>query len=150
MKKILFGAAALFVLSLAVHAQVAMDRSDILNDPEWQKVYDDYTPDESLIAALRTKAPELQIDVYLGTWCSDSKNHVPVLLKILDVADLPGVTVNWFAVERKASPEQKFYAEERMVERVPTFIFLVDGVEQGRIIENPQSSILEDTLAMLR
>lgn len=128
--------------------QKPVDRAGILQDPEWKKIYDDYVPDAELIAGLRSQAAGLKADVYFAFWCSDSLNHVPVFLKILDVAAVPGFKADFYEVERKATAEQKYYVEEMMVEKVPTFIFYADGVEIGRIVENPAHSILEDILTV--
>jgi hypothetical protein len=150
MKCFLLSMAALFFLTIAAWGQVAIDRSDILKDPEWQSVYDAYTPDAGLIAILREQDRDLRIDVYLGLWCSDSRNHVPVFLKILDSAGLSRLKVNFFTVERKKEAGRQFFVPERKVERVPTFLFLVGEDEIGRIVENPLKTILEDMLEILR
>lgn len=147
MKKLII--CGLASLSFCAWGQQAIDRSEILRDPEWKEVYNGYVPDAGLIATLKHRMPETTIDVYLGLWCGDSRDHVPVFLKIMDALEAAGPKVNWYGVERKADPAQKYYAEERRVERVPTFIFLRGGEEKGRIVETPELSILEDMLAIL-
>jgi hypothetical protein len=149
--RILFWILALVpVFMVCAWGQAAVDRSAILETPEWQSIYDSYTPDEGLLVRLREKARDLAVDVYLGFWCSDSRNNVPVFLKILDVAAISGIDVHFYSVERKKNPEVRFFVEDREVERVPTFIFMVNGVERGRIVENPISTILEDIVDILR
>ncbi len=145
-KTVMYGLA---LACLCAWGQQAIDRSEILRDPEWKKVYDGYIPDAELIMTLKNMAPEMRIDVYLGLWCSDSRDHVPVFLKIIDGMDAPGLAIDLYLVERKTAPGQKYYVEEKSVERVPTFIFYRDGEEMGRIIENPRLSILEDMLAIM-
>lgn len=130
----------------AAWAQKPVDKAGILQDPEWKKIYDDYVPSGEAIARLREKAAGLKADVYFAFWCSDSLNHVPVFLKIMDAVAAPGFNVNFYELERKADPEQKYFLEEMLVEKVPTFIFYAAGVEIGRIVENPANSILEDML----
>ncbi len=140
------------LLFLAVPAlgQRPLERGEILKDGEWKAVYDGCVPDPALVASLKSLAPEMRIDVYLGFWCGDSKDHVPVFLKIVDALESPGLQVNFFAVERKATPGLRFYVEGPAVERVPTFIFYrSDGVEKGRIVETPRVSILEDMLTIM-
>ena len=129
--------------------QTPVDRSAILQDPEWKKAYDEYVPDAALIENLRSKAPELKADVYLAFWCDDSKVHVPVFLKILDAVNVPEFKVNFFAVERKAAPEQKYYVADLEIEKVPTFIFYANDFEMGRIVENPKNSILQDMMIIV-
>jgi hypothetical protein len=149
MKRIAFLAVALVFVSGSAMGQTAVAKADILKDPEWKKIYDAYVPDAALIENLKAKAPELKIDVYLGTWCSDSKNHVPVFLKILDAIDVPELKVNFYAVEKKATADQQYYVADMMVEKVPTFIFYVNDFEMGRIVENPKNSILQDIMIIV-
>ncbi len=118
--------------------QKAVDKAGILQDPAWKKIYDDYQPDAELIANLKNKAAELKADVYFAFWCDDSKNHVPVFLKILDALNVPEFKVNFFEVERKATADQKYYVEEMMVEKVPTFIFLRQRLRDGAHRREPQ------------
>ncbi|MBN2345360.1 MAG: thioredoxin family protein [Candidatus Aminicenantes bacterium] len=149
MKRFLLSLVALAFVGGSVWAQKEIDRATILQDPEWAQVYEAYVPDAVLIENLRGKAPELKIDVYLGTWCSDSKNHVPVFLKILDAVNVPELKVRFFAVDRKADPGQKYFVNEAEVEKVPTFIFFVNGFEMGRIVENPKNSLLQDMMIIV-
>jgi hypothetical protein len=129
--------------------QKAVNRADILLNPEWKKIYDDYKPDTQLIENLKNRAPELKADVYFAYWCDDSKNHVPVFLKILDALQVPEFKVNFYEVEKKATADQKFYVEDMMVEKVPTFIFYANDFELGRIVENPKNSILQDMMIIV-
>jgi len=145
-----FTISLLLFLAAPALGQRPLERGEILKDGEWKAVYDGCVPDPALVASLKSLALEIRIDVYLGLWCGDSKDHVPVFLKIVDALESPDLQVNFFAVERKAAPEQKYYAEEAGVERVPTFIvFSPDGKEKGRIVETPKVSILEDLINLL-
>lgn len=151
MKKLFITAWLPLFVALCAWGQKAVDKGDILKDPEWKKIYDAYTPDPEWIENLRQRAAEMKADVYFAFWCDDSKNHLPVFLKILDAVHVPEFKVNFFALERKATPDQKFYVAEMEVEKVPTFIFTstVNGFELGRIVENPKSSILQDMMIIV-
>lgn len=137
------------VLSGGLFGQQAVDGDALLADPEWRSGYDGCQPDPALLASLRERIRGSRLEVYFAFWCGDSRNHVPVFKKIVDLLDLPELAVEYFAVERKASPEQMYYVAGKGVERVPTFIVYRDGSEIGRIIENPKASILEDLLNIL-
>jgi len=114
---------------------------------EWKKNYTDFEVDSAILDTLKTKTGEnLRIDIYLAIWCGDSRSNVPKFIKILDALEAQGLTVNYFTVERKPSSDVKYFVEELKVERVPTFIFYRGGKEIGRIIENPQKSLIEDFL----
>lgn len=146
-KKILLLALAL--LSAGVWGQKNIDRADILLLPEWQQVYDAYAPEAAAVASLRSKVPGLRADVYFGSWCDDSKNNVPLFLKIIDSIDEPEFKVSFHTVEKKPTTGQKYFVEDVLVEKVPTFIFYRNDVEIGRIIENPKESMLQDMMQIL-
>lgn len=127
-----------------------IDRDKILQTgKEWQDNYARYRVDESLLDTLKSKlGKNLKIDVYLGLWCSDSRNNVPKFIKILDKLETK-VPVNYYNVPRKPGKNVKYFIEDLKVERVPTFIFYRDGKEIGRIIENPKKSLVEDFLEII-
>ncbi|MBZ5497415.1 MAG: thioredoxin family protein [Acidobacteriia bacterium] len=113
---------------------------------EWQDKYDKYEPAADMVDALKTKlGADMKIDVYLGLWCPDSRNNVPLFIKILDRLGTE-VPVRYFGVPRKANKDVKYYVEEMKVERVPSFIFYRDGEEIGRIVEKPKTGLLEDIM----
>ncbi len=132
---------------------------------EWQDNYKQYRVDPSLIDTIKSKtADNLKIDVYLGTWCSDSRNNVPKFMKIIDAlghdhqehkehqeheAHQDLVPVKYYNVGRKPNQDVKYYVKELKVERVPTFIFYREGKEIGRIVENPKTTLIEDFLEIV-
>jgi thiol-disulfide isomerase/thioredoxin len=150
MRKVTLTAALLFVC-LSVWGQKPVDRADLLKDPEWKKVYDAYTPDPELLANLKGHAPELKADVYFAFWCDDSRDHVPVFLKIVDALNVPEFQVRFYEVERKAAADQKYYVADLEIEKVPTFILssTANGFELGRIVEKPTNSLLQDMMIIV-
>lgn len=147
----IIGISVVIFLSPLLTGIEKMDKAQILKTgPEWGTNYVRYRVDESFLDALKAKIGDnLKIDVYLGTWCSDSLNNVPKFIKILDLVRNPNVVVNFYNVKRKASSDVKYYVEDLKVERVPTFIFYRDGKEIGRIVENPKNSLVEDFLEII-
>ncbi len=142
--------ALVFLFSAAVFGRQSAEEINkdkiLANGPEWKDKYDKYDPPADILSALKAKVDEhMKIDVYLGLWCPDSRNNVPVFLKIMDSlgADIP---IRYFAVPRKANRTDKYYVESMDVEKVPTFIFYRDGNEIGRIKENPKTSMIADML----
>src|SRR5688572_28901724 len=68
-------------------------RDSLLQEPfkSWfQKNYDAYKPDESVVAKLK-KIPvkDFTVEIFFGTWCGDSKRDVPRFFKIADAIGLP-------------------------------------------------------------
>jgi hypothetical protein len=128
-------------------AQKIEEEKILQTTAEWQENYDTYRYNPTYMETLKTKIGDnLKIDIYLGLWCSDSRNNVPGFMKILDALDQNNLTVNYYTVERKANKEVKYFVEDLKVERVPTFIFYRDGKEIGRIVENPNKTLIEDFL----
>jgi hypothetical protein len=152
MNRRLFITVALLLISFLCFANVPVheiSRDKILADKEWQENYDKCKPAPDLIEALESKLGNgLRIDVYLGLWCPDSRNHVPPFIKILDAAGV-SVPVRFLNVQRKPVKSIQYFSDEFQVERVPTFIFYRGGAEIGRIVENPKAGLIEDMLEIL-
>lgn len=113
----------------------------------WEKEYDAYEPSaEDLRALAALKGPAV-LDVYFGSWCSDSRRELPRLMKILDRASPPGLRVRFFGLDRSKRKPARL-ARRGAIERVPTLVFSAGGREIGRIVESPRST-LEHDLALL-
>jgi hypothetical protein len=121
---------------------------------EWYRSgYKDYTPKSEILEELRAvDTAGIDITVFLGTWCGDSRREVPRILKVLDEMGFPQenlalVGVDWVDEAHKQSPG----GEERGLEiyRVPTFIVERGGREISRFVEYPVLSVERDLLAIL-
>jgi thiol-disulfide isomerase/thioredoxin len=124
-------------------------REDILkNSPEWQAGLAAYAPKPEIIDRLRSLAMEIRIDVYFGTWCSDSKSHLPALFKVMEMADTPLLRADCYAVPEAKSKRAPFFRGND-IKNLPTFIVFVNGLEKGRIVEKPKKSIEEDLLEII-
>lgn len=114
--------------------------------------FEQYTPDAALLKNLKTLLREVDIQVFLGTWCGDSRREVPKFIKLLEAADYPMERLQLIGVDRRS----EFYKQSptgehvgRNILRVPTIILLKNGVEIGRIIERPRISLEADLCDML-
>jgi len=147
----IMGVSLVIFFSPLLTGQVKIDKNEMLaTGQEWKDNYMNYQVDESLLETLKAKIGEnLKIDVYLGTWCSDSLNNVPKFIKIIEALGADNLPVNYYNVNRKSGSDVKYYVEDLKVERVPTFIFYRDGKEIGRIIENPKNTLVEDFLEII-
>ena len=84
----------------------------------------------------------------MGTWCPDSRREVPRFMRILDMCKFPLDKVTFIGVDNtKLSPIGDY--DKLNIERVPTFIFLKNKIEVGRIIENPKTSLEQDMINIL-
>ncbi len=126
-------------------------RSQILSAvPDWEPVMAVYQPKPEAIEALKSAAEPVLIEAYFGSWCSDSKAHVPALFKVLDLADNPLLQASYTAMPRDKGGRSRFIPEGRSIDKLPTFIVFLNGKEAGRIVETPIHSVEEDLAALLR
>ena len=127
--------------------------------PGWNKEAESYSPLIEDVATLAAVKEDIEIICVLGTWCHDSQREVPRFWKILQEADNPHFELTMFAVGRSTDEKARdildnigfdvSLRETYNVELVPTFIFLSDDVELGRIIESPETSLEQDAATIL-
>lgn len=127
-----------------------IQRSDFMNAtfPRFQEVYDSAQIEDQFIEMIRELQAGVEVVVVLGTWCSDSKTHVPRFLKIADRAGILDDRIRFYGVDRSKKSADGVPDRYR-IERVPTFLFFKDGREVGRIVEAPRNSLEEDILVLL-
>lgn len=126
-----------------------LSKEEILqNLPDWQETVSSYFPSPEVIEKLRSIDEMVQIEVVLGTWCPDSKEHVSAYLKIMEMADNPNLFTTYIGIPRDKDARMPFI-EGKDIEKVPTFIITINGQEKGRIIEHPIKSIEEDLVEII-
>ena len=114
--------------------------------PVWRSIADHYEPDANAVARLRAITEPVRLEVVLATWCGDSKRHVPRLLKAVEAANNPNVTVELIGI----GPD--FETPMEMVQRanvtnVPTVIVRRGESEIGRYVETPAAATIEEDVA---
>ncbi len=124
----------------------------LANIPEYAQRKAEYSPDASEVEFMASAIqPDDHIEVYLGTWCSDSQREVPRLLKIVDVLKekhAKTLPVTFVAIDRSKSKPADLIAG-KSIEKVSTFIYYRNGQEIGRIVEKPQGLLEDDLLAIV-
>lgn len=140
-------------MSISLRSQTEMvgelNREDILkNCPDWQEVVASYFPKADVVDKIKAVNREIQIEIYLGTWCSDSKAHVSAYFKMLDLVDNPLIQTTYIGLPRDKQARLP-YIQGKDIQRLPTFIVSMDGKEKGRIIETPAKSVEEDLLEII-
>ena len=165
MKKIFIAALLLATAALLKAQQAAtkqdilygaIQKEDLLKSPysEWfNPGYENYQPD----VALRDKIKKLisndiSLQVFLGTWCGDSRREVPRLLRLLDDVGFPKKNLQIIALGGgdsllKQSPQHE--EAGKAIFRVPTIIVYKNNVEINRINEFPVLSLEADLYAIL-
>jgi len=130
--------------------ELALLENDTTYSGWYKESQENYTPNISIIEN-KKDLENMNVTIYLGTWCGDSKNWVPKFIKVWDQLGLSREQLDFIALynddERyKQGPNGE---EKGMnIHRVPTFIFTKKGEEVGRIVEHPIND-LETDLAQI-
>jgi len=117
---------------------------------EWfVKGYNEYRVDTNVVNKLTDISRDsIKIKIVMGTWCPDSRREVPRFMRIIDYWEYPTDNVTFIGVDdEKKSPVGEY--EDLDIERVPTFIFFINNIEAGRIIENPITSLEMDMVKII-
>ncbi len=92
-----------------------------------------------------------EVEIFLGTWCGDSKRWVPQFVKLWNDLGLDEDQLKFTALyDGEELYKQGPNGEEKgnLIHRVPTFIFKNEGKEYARIVEYPVND-LETDLAQI-
>jgi thiol-disulfide isomerase/thioredoxin len=129
----------------------AITPSDFTEDPylSWyDSVYHAYTPALDSLIDFKSELSALDIELFFGTWCSDSRRELPAFHKIFDELAIDKTRIKHVALDRdKVEPENS--QDGKNIEFVPTIIFYKGDSEIGRIIESPVNSLEIDIKGML-
>jgi len=120
-----------------------------ISDSSWYRAnYNEAIVTVGLLDKIEENMKDVAVEVYFGTWCSDSRLWVPAFLGILDKASIFG------KVELIGLPGSKISEEtvklDEIIEKVPTFVFWRDGKEIGRIVESPKETLAKDVIEILK
>ncbi len=138
------------VKMLTGHCSLAMVQNGSYSS-WYQASYNAYQVDTSMLPELTRLLQPVTIEVFLGTWCGDSRRELPHLVKILeaarfDTSRLRLIFVDNAAARYKQSPQHE--ERNRFIHHVPTIILYNRG-EKGRIVESPVVSLEKDMVAIL-
>ena len=114
--------------------------------------YQAYEPQNDLIERCEGLTEDLKVQVFLGTWCGDSKREVPRFMKVADQLGLSEEQIEFIAVSRADTFYKKSPTDEqigKLIHRVPSFLFYKEEKEIGRIVEFPVSSMEMDLAQIL-
>lgn len=107
-------------------------------DESWsQSVAEASVPSDSPWEGAR---PGIELDVYLGTWCSDSVDVVGDFLGLIAVHE-PNFNVRFFTLPEERT---RWPHDHRDLRYVPSFIVRQNGAEWGRVVESAPAGIAEE------
>lgn len=111
------------------------------------KNHDAYQPNENIVSSIKDSLQEYTIQIFMGTWCGDSKREVPRFYKTLNTASFSLDRLTCIAVQADREHYKQSIGGEHEglnIHRVPTFIFYKNGKEINRIVEAPIKTLEED------
>lgn len=114
--------------------------------------FNNYRADNLITQSIRPLLANKKIEIFLGTWCGDSKREVPNMIRILTDAGYDTSLVTLICVDNElANYKQSPQHEEvgKNIHHVPTFIIYDEKQEIGRIVERPITSLEKDLSAIL-
>ena len=121
------------------------DKSDF---PWFREEYQRYTPQSTILDTIRGRSDTLSVIVFLGTWCKDTHRELPRFLKIIETEKLPIRILEFHALNRKKESGD-ILPVAYGIRYVPTFVFIKNGTETGRIIETPKKSLEADIVEIV-
>jgi thiol-disulfide isomerase/thioredoxin len=104
-----------------------------------------YNPDREVVERIKEKIEDTEIKLFTADWCPDCRIQLPRVLFALGDEDF---ALEILEVDRNKKDDSGL-SEMMGVMAIPTFIFLKDGVELGRIIERPKGRMEEDIFEIL-
>lgn len=116
--------------------------------PVWRSLMDAYKPAPEAVSDLKAIDADASVTVVLGSWCPDSKNYVPRLLKALHEAGNQKLRVNLIGIDSQFHDPMPTIQQRRVI-NVPTLIVERGGREIGRVVETPASDAMEKDLAAI-
>ncbi|RXQ94962.1 hypothetical protein EO244_07885 [Ancylomarina salipaludis] len=118
---------------------------------DWFKPeFEAYKIDTNLLSDLKKKNfSGLKMTLVLGTWCHDSHQQVPRLIKLLETMKFPMSKLEMFAMDTYKEA-LGIDLKSIDVKLVPTLIVYKGTKEIGRIVESPKVSLEADLLEILQ
>lgn len=111
--------------------------------PVWRAIADVYEPDGAIVERLKAIDRPVKLEVVLATWCGDSRQHVPRLLKSVARAANPNITVELIGIDAEFHAPMDVIGG-RNITNVPTVIVSDTNAELGRFVETPANATIED------
>ncbi len=122
---------------------------DSLFRDTWTTEYNNYQPDFEILDKLEGKLEDITIKIVFRSTCSDSREQLPRLFKILNELNYNVNSITLIGVNRQKQGLSN-EAEGLEIEFVPTIIFYKDGSEIGRVVETPAESMEKDLLNIVQ
>ena len=87
--------------------------------PSWEENKITYQPNITEVEKISSLAVPVEVIVFIGTWCPDSKREVPKFLKIMELANNSLITTQIYGIDEEKADEQGL-VEKYDIQYVPT------------------------------
>lgn len=124
----------------------------LANDSSFRWFYygvNNYKPDPAWTKYISFYRDSFQVVVFAGTWCNDSKRLLPQFYRVMLASSYPMDRIELYGVDHKLRALGEESAKYGLT-KTPTFIFLRDGKEIGRIAERTQRGMDADIVSILQ
>lgn len=159
MKKLLLIAIGFTALNASAQTEVTHDgsgkiikgfmtRNDLANDSTftWYAANQKgYTPEAGAVKALSANKDSINIIVFGGTWCGDTRSLLPKFFSLTDAAGFSQDRITMLGVDR-SKKTQHHLTEAFGIVNVPTFIIMKNGKEVGRVVEYGRTGMFDKEL----
>lgn len=112
-----------------------------------------YNPDPAAVAWLQQNLHHYRLLIFIGTWCSDTKDLLPKLFKVLQQANIATGNLMMVGMDRKKTTitrEGKRLVKKYKAKTLPAFVVIDEnGDEVGRIEESANKSVEEDLVNII-
>lgn len=128
-----------------------INRTIFLNDTAFNWYAENYkyaNPDASAIEAFSKNKDKFKLLVFVGTWCEDSRNLIPLFYKLVDKSNFNENNIYLIGVDRSKVALNNLHKKFN-VTLIPTFIVLHKGKEIGRVVEYGRSGMIDKELGTI-
>lgn len=94
-------------------------------------------PNPEIIDVIHRGLHQTEIKIFIGAWCEDSKEMIPKIESLFTIAGFPPDELIVYMLDEQKKSKSGI-EKEYNVKFVPTIIFLNEGKELGRIVEQPE------------
>jgi len=110
--------------------------------------YDKYQPDIQSVKTISQHAGSMHIEVFGGTWCSDTHDLLPGFYKAMDAAGIKDTQISLHLVNRDKKTRDGS-TDKYQITNVPTFIVFYGGKQVGKVVESAKTTIEGDIATIL-
>ncbi|MGB1020657.1 MAG: hypothetical protein ACPGVF_06100 [Flavobacteriaceae bacterium] len=114
----------------------------------FKESYDFYRIPENWSNNLKIAAQDLELVIFMGTWCEDTQRELGGIFKLIDALEISEEQISMFALTEDKDSAEGFEKPYEII-NIPTVIFKKEGVEINRIVELPVETLHEDIQKIL-